>query len=477
MWGIISEHLFDVKGRFLVWNRADGRCVIIREMDPQTLARLALLSAIMVVSANGASVANTVPATPPSQVTTTSSGETYVVQAGDTLFAIAERFGTTIAALQQANGIDDPRTLAVGTRLVIPGAAAQDVVTPTATARGPTTPAEQPTADAAAPAGETQFYVVKAGDTLASIAAQFGVPLAEMVRINNIADANLLNVGQRLVIPKVTETALQLPEGVSLDPQVVRQGETVVLRVNGENVSEVFGTFDTQNLRFNREGADWVTMIGISRCGNYIGEYPVNLTMRDILGNPKTVQFGVRVNAGTFPTYDLTLTPGMSALLDPAVMDAENALVGRTVAPYTATQMWEGAFRSPLDIQNPRVSSLFGERRSYNGGAPGLCGHEGQDYGVAGGTPVYAPASGVVVLAQELKVRGNVVFIDHGRGVFTAFYHLSELDTQAGTRVNAGDLIGKVGTTGFSTGDHLHWSMWVNGIYVDPIDWTERSIP
>jgi murein DD-endopeptidase MepM/ murein hydrolase activator NlpD len=74
-------------------------------------------------------------------------------------------------------------------------------------------------------------------------------------------------------------------------------------------------------------------------------------------------------------------------------------------------------------------------------------------------------------------VRGNVVFIDHGRGVFSAFYHLSELDTETGKRINAGDVIGKVGTTGFSTGDHLHWSMWVNGIYVDPIDWTERAIP
>jgi murein DD-endopeptidase MepM/ murein hydrolase activator NlpD len=448
-------------------------------MDPQTLARLALLSAVLVVSANGANVANT---SPGNTGTASGSNQTYIVQAGDTLFAIAERFGTTIAAIQEANGISDPRALAVGTRLVIPGAVPQNVVTPTATAQGPPptgASGETPGATLPPSAGtsSSQIYTVKAGDTLASIAAQFGVPLAEMVRINNIADPNLLNVGQRLVIPNVTESALALPEGISLDPQVVRQGETVVLRVNGENVSEVQGTFDTQNLRFNREGTDWITYIGISRCANYIGEYPVNLTVRDNLGNPKNVQFGVRVNAGTYPTFDLTLTAEMSALLDPAVMAAENALVGRTVEPYTGTQMWQGAFRPPLVVPNPRISSQFGERRSYNGGAPGLCGHEGQDFGVPGGTPVYAPADGVVVLAQELKVRGNVVFIDHGRGVFSAFYHLSELNTVTGSRVNGGDVIGKVGTTGFSTGDHLHWSMWVNGIYVDPIDWTERAVP
>jgi len=106
-----------------------------------------------------------------------------------------------------------------------------------------------------------------------------------------------------------------------------------------------------------------------------------------------------------------------------------------------------------------------------------LCGHEGTDYAVAGGTPVYAPAGGVVVLAEPLKVRGNVVFIDHGRGVFSAFYHLDKIIAKQGQRVQAGDLIAQVGTTGFSTGYHLHWSMWVNGVYVNPSQWMEQEIP
>ncbi|MCC7161877.1 MAG: LysM peptidoglycan-binding domain-containing M23 family metallopeptidase [Anaerolineae bacterium] len=449
-------------------------------MDPQTLARLALLSAILAVSANGASVSNT---TTSGTTSPASSGTaaTYIVQAGDTLYAIALKYNTTIAELQQLNNIADPTTLSIGTRLIIPGAIAQNVVTPAPTARGPTptlaSGASPPLTAGASGGGEVETYIVRSGDTLASIAAQFGVPMAELQRINNIANANILNVGQRLIIPKITETSVALPDGVSLVPQVVRQGETVTLRVKGENVSEVLGTFDRQALRFNRQGGDWAALIGISRCANYIGEYPVKLTLRDTLGNPQNLEFGVRVNAGTFPTEDLTLTAEMSALLDPAIMDAENALVSRTVTPVSGAQLWKSVFRSPLDIPNPRVSSQFGERRSYNGGQPGLCGHEGQDYGVPGGTPIYAPGGGIVVLAQELKVRGNVVFLDHGRGVFSAFYHMSELDVKNGDRVKAGDLLGKVGTTGFSTGNHLHWSMWVNGIYVDPIDWTERALP
>jgi murein DD-endopeptidase MepM/ murein hydrolase activator NlpD len=446
-------------------------------MDPQTLARLALLSAILAVSAN----------TAPSNVSNANAGSnpnsgqagttTYIVQAGDTLFSIATKFNTTVAIIQQLNNITNPNALAVGQRLIIPGAVAQNPVSPTPTARGPTPNPTNAAPDTNSPPAETETYIVKAGDTLASIAAQFGVTLAELQRINNIANVNVLNVGQRLIIPRVTNSAVALPEAIRLDPQIVRQGETITIRVNAANVSEVLGKFDQQVLKFNRVGEEWVALVGISRCANYIGEYPVTLTLRDALGNPKQVQFSVRVNAGTFPTQDLTLTAEMSALLDPAIMNAENALVAQTVSLYTPGQAWQGNFRPPLDVKNPRKSSEFGERRSYNGGKPGLCGHEGTDFAVDGGTPVYATAAGTVVLAQPLKVRGNVVFIDHGRGVFTAFYHLKEIDTQAGQRVNPGDPIGKVGTTGFSTGDHLHWSMWVNGIYVDPFEWVERAIP
>jgi murein DD-endopeptidase MepM/ murein hydrolase activator NlpD len=74
-------------------------------------------------------------------------------------------------------------------------------------------------------------------------------------------------------------------------------------------------------------------------------------------------------------------------------------------------------------------------------------------------------------------VRGNVVFIDHGQGVFSGFYHLSKILVTPGQTVSVGDRLGLVGSTGFSSGAHLHWSLWVNGEYVDPIEWTERVIP
>ena len=92
-------------------------------------------------------------------------------------------------------------------------------------------------------------------------------------------------------------------------------------------------------------------------------------------------------------------------------------------------------------------------------------------------TPIYAPADGRVVLADELAVRGSAVLIDHGMGVFSGYWHQSGLAVEAGQMVQRGDLIGYVGDTGLVTGAHLHWEMRVGGIAVDPMQWTRTAFP
>jgi len=122
------------------------------------------------------------------------------------------------------------------------------------------------------------------------------------------------------------------------------------------------------------------------------------------------------------------------------------------------------------------VTSPFGERRSYNGG-PVSSYHDGVDFGAPEGTPVYAPAAGIVVLAEPLTVRGYAVIIDHGLGIFTGYWHLSDILVEAGQQVKKGDLIAAVGNTGLSTGSHLHWELRVGGIAVDPLQWVEQEMP
>ena len=115
-----------------------------------------------------------------------------------------------------------------------------------------------------------------------------------------------------------------------------------------------------------------------------------------------------------------------------------------------------------------RISGVFGSQRIYAGepGAP----HNGVD--VAGGTgaPVYAPANGVVTLAaaSPFTLEGNLLMIDHGGGLNSAFLHLSRIDVKKGDLVRQGQLIGTIGATGRATGPHLHWGMKWNEERIDP---------
>jgi murein DD-endopeptidase MepM/ murein hydrolase activator NlpD len=83
----------------------------------------------------------------------------------------------------------------------------------------------------------------------------------------------------------------------------------------------------------------------------------------------------------------------------------------------------------------------------------------------------------VVVFTGLKTVRGNATIIDHGWGVYSGFWHQSEILVQVGQKVETGDIIGKVGGTGRVTGPHLHWEIWVNGIQVNPLEWLQEPFP
>lgn len=156
--------------------------------------------------------------------------------------------------------------------------------------------------------------------------------------------------------------------------------------------------------------------------------------------------------------------------LDPANIAAENALLADAYAGVTAVR-WDGPWTTPVSAP---ISGYFGEQRSVNGG-PVSGHHGGTDFGAAGGTPVVATNDGTVVIARGLVVRGNMVIIDHGAGVFSGYAHLSSLAVSEGQAVRKGDVIGAVGSTGFSTGAHLHWEMSVLGVLVDGLRWLDGS--
>ena len=138
----------------------------------------------------------------------------------------------------------------------------------------------------------------------------------------------------------------------------------------------------------------------------------------------------------------------------------------------TPDREWNGHFAAPV---NAATSDVFGSRRIFNGVAQRE--HQGLDYRVPTGTPVAAMNEGTVLLARFLYFEGNCVVIDHGQGLLTLYFHLSELKVKEGDPVKRGQEIGLSGGTGRATGPHLHVAVRWQATYLDPARLLQLQLP
>ncbi len=125
--------------------------------------------------------------------------------------------------------------------------------------------------------------------------------------------------------------------------------------------------------------------------------------------------------------------------------------------------LWDGAFLEPT---KGKVTGRFGSRRVINGQTKSP--HSGEDIAAPQGTLVHAINKGTVVATVDHFFSGKGVIIDHGVGLFSMYFHLSEIDVHPGQSLKKGDALGKVGSTGRATGPHLHWGIRLNGARVNP---------
>lgn len=137
--------------------------------------------------------------------------------------------------------------------------------------------------------------------------------------------------------------------------------------------------------------------------------------------------------------------------------------VGRRA--HETPRLWQAAFLRP---RPGRITSRFAAAREFNGELESR--HLGVDIAAAPGAPVRAANRGVVALVADLYYSGRSVFLDHGAGLVTGYFHLSRTDVQPGDTVARGQVIGRVGATGRVTGPHLHWSATYGRVSVDPLD-------
>ncbi|GIW33328.1 M23 family metallopeptidase [Meiothermus sp.] len=306
-------------------------------------------------------------------------------------------------------------------------------------------------------------HTVRPGETLYRIAKQYDTTVEALQVLNNLSDPTQLRVGQVLRIsgqPSVSVYRLtQTPAPIeALEwPRQTVQGHLAVVRIIAPEPvqGEVRFLNSTYPIQQNR------VLLPVPAL-QAPGVYPALLRV-----GSQEVPLEVQVVAGTFGRFILQLPPERRALLVPEKLRTERLQVVGS-CDFNRPQQWRSPFRKP--IQTNRITDPFGTRRSYDQGRT-YSYHEGLDYGVPEGTPVYAPAPGVVGLAEKLFVRGGAVTLDHGLGVCSGFWHLSRIAVRPGQTIKAGDLIGYSGNTGLSNGPHLHFEIRVRGIPTNPAPW------
>lgn len=171
------------------------------------------------------------------------------------------------------------------------------------------------------------------------------------------------------------------------------------------------------------------------------------------------------------PVDYLVVTEEVQSLLTPQAGITEEQLRAKEFSVFDSPVRWELPFIQPA--VGP-VSTQFGSGRSVNGGPVGGF-HSGADIANDDGTPVIATAPARVAYVEQHPIRGLSVILDHGAGVKSGYHHLEAALVQPDDLVEAGTLIGRMGTSGYSTGPHLHWEVTVYGVNVDPFTWTKEA--
>jgi len=198
------------------------------------------------------------------------------------------------------------------------------------------------------------------------------------------------------------------------------------------------------------------------------GLYP--LTVEDQPSGQTRVLYSVRVLDAHYRIQNVNVsksTEGLQPL--PGELEAVQGLKDL----QTPIRFWKEPFLSPTsDCQN----SPFGVKRYHNGIPTGDY-HKGVDLRSPQGRAIRTTTAGTVHIATMYRLHGGTVGVDHGQGISSIYIHMSRLNVKAGQHVDRGDIIGFVGSTGFATGPHLHWGLFVNGLPVNPNPWLSPSVP
>ena len=250
----------------------------------------------------------------------------------------------------------------------------------------------------------------------------------------------------------------------SLNQTSVYPGDTIAVFVSGLNKGgfTVNASFYDKTINFYayKEG--------------YVGFIPINAWL-----TPATYQIKAYVNGSDLiKTFDIEVLPKefdvQHLIVDEStatILTNDNAAkdqvyFDRARSNPIQEKLWESAFIQP--VAGTITTDYCSTRYTNNNSTPSR--HLAIDIANDLGTLIKASNNGKVVLAKKLITTGNTIVIDHGMGIFTSYFHMSELLVNEGDFVSKGDVISKMGSTGYSTGSHLHFAIWMDGTFLNP--WT-----
>lgn len=242
------------------------------------------------------------------------------------------------------------------------------------------------------------------------------------------------------------------------------QGTVGLLRLTGEGISEAQALFAGRSFVFFLPEGDaaWYALI-VAPIDVQPREHPLQVLVATSDGSLHTADTRVPVISANYLRQNFVVPSERAYLINPEVERNEFARLDALTTAITPRRLWDaGGFQLPM---NSPVVSAFGQYRVLNSTVQTR--HTGWDQQAPTGTPVTAMASGVVVFAGVLDIRGNYVLLDHGWGIYTGYAHFSQLAVAAGQTVARGQLLGLSGNTGRSSGPHLHWEVSVSGEWID----------
>ncbi len=179
----------------------------------------------------------------------------------------------------------------------------------------------------------------------------------------------------------------------------------------------------------------------------------------------------IRVENAHYPAQNIVIAKAIAGLKP---SPGEQATVSAFRTSVSPVRYWKEPFDPPVP---GCLTSLFGVQRLHNGKPTGDF-HAGVDQRGAAGTPIHPIAAGVVKIVEKWNLRGGTVAVDHGQGVESIYLHMSGFVAKEGQHVGVNDVLGYIGSTGRSTGPHVHWTLYVNGVPVNPGQWmTLRACP